>query len=112
MALHTFNGCNAASGTTQTGHAGGLNCNSTDGSGCIVVSVVVPFSSGPRCLTYIRDRLRPLKIVSVLASRPEVVAYGLLSLTQLAFCKSRRRVLQCRLTYMFTLASGSGMYES
>ncbi|KAJ3475280.1 hypothetical protein NLI96_g11942 [Meripilus lineatus] len=36
MALHSYAGCTAASGTTQTGRAGNLNCNSTDGAGCTV----------------------------------------------------------------------------
>lgn len=36
MALHTFSGCSATSGTDQTGTAGTSNCNSTDGAGCTV----------------------------------------------------------------------------
>ncbi|KAI0791069.1 concanavalin A-like lectin/glucanase domain-containing protein [Abortiporus biennis] len=36
MALHTFAGCTAATGTTQTGITGDTNCNSTTGSGCTV----------------------------------------------------------------------------
>jgi len=36
MALHTFAGCSASSGTDQTGITGDLNCNSTTGSGCTV----------------------------------------------------------------------------
>lgn len=36
MALHTFSGCSAASGTDQTGTAGTTNCNSTGDAGCTV----------------------------------------------------------------------------
>ncbi|CAL1698331.1 unnamed protein product [Somion occarium] len=36
MALHTFNGCNAASGTNQKGKVGTTNCNDTTGAGCTV----------------------------------------------------------------------------
>ncbi|KAK7688793.1 hypothetical protein QCA50_008333 [Cerrena zonata] len=36
MALHTFNGCNAATGTNQLGKTGTTNCNDTAGAGCTV----------------------------------------------------------------------------
>lgn len=45
MALHTFNGCNAASGTNQLGKAGTTNCNDTAGAGCTVVCLLIILGS-------------------------------------------------------------------
>lgn len=47
MALHTQEGCTAATGVTQTGQAGSSNC--TEGAGCTVVCHVTP--QGSRTVT-------------------------------------------------------------
>ena len=42
MALHTYAGCSAASGTNQLGKTGTTNCNDTAGAGCTVVRFYMP----------------------------------------------------------------------